>query len=65
LGKSAPKVRLPCGKRRSTASTSKCLNWFDAHVWAYAHEYGLSEIYSEDFHHDRHYGTVRVIDPFV
>ena len=25
------------------------LPWFDAHVWAYAHEYGLSEIYSEDF----------------
>jgi predicted nucleic acid-binding protein len=41
------------------------LPWFDAHVWAYAHEYGLSEIYSEDFQHDRHYGTVRVIDPFV
>jgi predicted nucleic acid-binding protein len=38
---------------------------FDAPVWAYAHEYGLSEIYSEDFQHDRHYGTVRVIDPFV
>jgi predicted nucleic acid-binding protein len=41
------------------------LPWFDAHIWAYAHEYGLSEIYSEDFQHDRHYGTVRVIDPFV
>ena len=41
------------------------LRWFDAHIWAYAHEYGLSEIYSEDFQHDRHYGTVRVIDPFV
>ena len=38
------------------------LPWFDAHVWAYAHEYGLAEIYSEDFQHDRHYGTVRVID---
>lgn len=41
------------------------LPWFDAHVWAYAHEYGLSEIYSEDFQHDRLYGTVRVIDPFI
>lgn len=41
------------------------LPWFDAHLWAYAHEYGLSDIYSEDFQHDRFYGTVRVINPFV
>ncbi len=41
------------------------LSWFDAHVWAYAHEYGLSDIYSEDFQHDRLYGTVRAINPFV
>ena len=40
------------------------LGWFDAHLWAYAHEYGLSEILSEDFQHDRVYGTVRVVDPF-
>jgi predicted nucleic acid-binding protein len=39
--------------------------WFDAHLWAYAHEYGLSEILSEDFQHDRLYGTVRAINPFV
>ncbi len=41
------------------------LPWFDAHVWAYAHEYGLSDIYSEDFQHDRLYGTVRAINPFI
>lgn len=41
------------------------LSWFDAHVWAYAHEYGLSDIYSEDFQHDRLYGTVRAINPFA
>ena len=41
------------------------LPWFDAHLWAYAHEYGLSEIYSEDFQHDRLYGTVRLINPFI
>jgi len=41
------------------------LPWFDAHLWAYAHEYGLSDIYSEDFQHDRLYGTVRVINPFL
>jgi predicted nucleic acid-binding protein len=40
------------------------LPWIDAHVWAYAEHYGLSPLYSEDFQHDRLYGTVRVIDPF-
>jgi predicted nucleic acid-binding protein len=41
------------------------LPWFDAHLWAYAHEYGLPDIYSEDFQHDRLYGTVRLINPFI
>lgn len=41
------------------------LSWFDAHLWAYAEEYGLSELFSEDFQHDRLYGTVRVINPFL
>jgi len=41
------------------------LPWFDAHLWAYAHEYGLPDIYSEDFQHDRFYGTVRLINPFI
>ncbi|MBI4613171.1 MAG: PIN domain-containing protein [Planctomycetes bacterium] len=40
------------------------LSWFDAHMWAYAEHYGLSPLYSEDFHHDGLYGTVRVVDPF-
>lgn len=40
------------------------LSWFDAHLWAYAEHYGLSELISEDFQHDRLYGTVRVLDPF-
>ena len=40
------------------------LNWFDAHIWAYAEHYGLSELISEDFQHDRLYGTVRVVNPF-
>lgn len=39
--------------------------WFDAHLWAYADVYGLRTLYSESFQHDRHYGTVRVVDPFV
>jgi len=41
------------------------LNWFDAHLWSYAEHYGLSEIYSEDLQHDRYYGSVRVVNPFV
>jgi len=40
------------------------LAWFDAHLWAYAEHYGLSELISEDFQHDRLYGTVRVVNPF-
>ncbi len=41
------------------------LPWFDAHLWAYAEFYGLTELYSEDFEHGRLYGTVRVVNPFL
>jgi predicted nucleic acid-binding protein len=41
------------------------LSWLDAHLWAYAEHYGLTELISEDFQHDRLYGTVRVLNPFV
>ena len=41
------------------------LSWFDAHLWSYAEHYGLSEILSEDLQHDRMYGTVRVVNPFL
>lgn len=41
------------------------LSWFDAHLWAYAEHYGLAELLSEDFQHDRIYGTVRVVNPFL
>ncbi len=41
------------------------LSWFDAHMWAYAEYYGLSKIYSEDFQHDRIYGSVKMINPFL
>lgn len=41
------------------------LNWFDAHMWAYAEHYGLHEILTEDLQHDRLYGTVRVVNPFL
>ena len=41
------------------------LAWMDAHMWAYAETYGLSELLSEDFQHDRLYGTVRALNPFL
>jgi predicted nucleic acid-binding protein len=41
------------------------LSWFDAHLWSYAEFYGLPEIFTEDLQHDRLYGTVRVVNPFI
>jgi predicted nucleic acid-binding protein len=41
------------------------LAWMDAHLWAYAEIHGLAELLSEDFQHDRLYGTVRAINPFL
>jgi predicted nucleic acid-binding protein len=41
------------------------LAWFDAHLWAYAEHYGLTELISEDFQHGRLYGTVRARNPFA
>lgn len=41
------------------------LGWFDAHLWAYAEHYGLTELWSEDFQHDRYYGAVRAVNPFI
>ena len=40
------------------------LNWFDAHLWAYAEHFALTELFSEDFQHDRLYGNVRIVNPF-
>lgn len=40
------------------------LQLFDAHLWACAEVNGLAEIISEDFQHGRHYGSVRVVNPF-
>ncbi|MDT8450542.1 MAG: PIN domain-containing protein [Wenzhouxiangellaceae bacterium] len=44
---------------------SYCLSWFDAHLWAFAEVFGIPEILSEDFEHGRHYGSVRVNNPFL
>ena len=39
-------------------------SWSDAHLWAHAEHYGVSEIVSEDFEHARLYGSVRIRNPF-
>lgn len=41
------------------------LQWFDAHLWAYAERFGLAELLSEDFKHGRLYGTVEIVNPFL
>ncbi|MBK9260522.1 MAG: PIN domain-containing protein [Polyangiaceae bacterium] len=46
-------------------ATTYQLSWFDAHLWAYAEHYGLSEILSEDFQDGCVYGTVRVRNPLT
>ncbi len=40
------------------------LSWWDAHMWAYAEYFGLPLLLSEDFEHNRLYGTVRALNPF-
>lgn len=45
--------------------TAYQLAWFDAHLWACAETFGIPEILSEDFEHGRHYGSVRVNNPFL
>ncbi len=41
------------------------LSWFDAHMWAYAKVFGLTELVTEDFQAGRLYGSVRIVDPFA
>jgi predicted nucleic acid-binding protein len=41
------------------------MSWFEAHLWAHAEAHGIPELLSEDFEHGRHYGRVRVLDPFL
>jgi len=41
------------------------LSWFDAHMWAHAEHHGHERLLSEDFQHERTYGAVTVINPFV
>lgn len=41
------------------------LSWSDANLWAYAEHFALNQILSEAFEHQRLYGAVTVIDPFL
>lgn len=41
------------------------LGWFDAHIWAYAEYFGLSELWTDDFQDGRLYGSVRAVNPFA
>jgi predicted nucleic acid-binding protein len=52
-------------KTALTGAAMYGLSSFDAHLWAFAEVNGLPEILSEDFEHGRHYGGVRVVDPFL
>jgi predicted nucleic acid-binding protein len=45
--------------------TAHQLSWYDALMWAYAENSGLTELISEDFQHGRTYGRVRAVNPFV
>ena len=47
------------------AAAAYQLSWSDAHMWAYAERFGLSQMFSEDFEHGRVYGTVEVVNPFA
>ncbi len=41
------------------------LSWYDAHMWAYAECNGMGELLSEDFTHQRRYGSVLAVNPLL
>jgi predicted nucleic acid-binding protein len=41
------------------------LSLWDAHMWAVAEVHELGVLYSEDFQHERWYGSVLIVDPFA
>jgi len=50
-------------KLQVTGCLSNCPG--STHLWAYADYFGLEEIVSEDFQHDRRYGAVKARNPFL
>ena len=57
-----PTAALLRPARRGAAASQ--LPWFDAHLWAYAEHFGVDELWSEAFQHERLYGSVRAVNPF-
>ena len=58
--------RFPEKQARATAALYRGLSHdIVAHLWAYAEHFGLAELWSEDFQHDRIYGTVRAVNPLL
>jgi predicted nucleic acid-binding protein len=47
------------------AAATYQLSWFDAHLWACAEQFGLDQLLSEHFEHERMYGTVVAVNPFL
>ena len=41
------------------------LSLWDAHMWAYAEVHELGVLYSEDFEHERWFGGVMIVNPFL
>jgi len=56
---------FPSRRARQSCCAAYQLSWFDALMWAHAEEAGIPELLSEDFQHDRMYGDVRVVNPFL
>ncbi|MEX0326125.1 MAG: PIN domain-containing protein [Puniceicoccaceae bacterium] len=62
------KVLYPCEAMLRLAFRgwqTYAMSWFDAHLWSYAEFNEIDIFYSEDFQHERVYGTVRVVNPFL
>jgi len=49
----------------SIPTSSFGMSWFDAHLWSFAEYYHIEQIYSEDFQHQRIYGSVQILNPFA
>ena len=47
------------------AAAAYDLNWFDAHMWAYAEVFGIDELITENMEPGRLYGSVRIVNPFT
>lgn len=51
--------------RALTSGLKHGLSFWDGLIWAAAHQYQVSTIYTEDFQHDREVEGVRFVNPFL